>query len=313
MRRIDVGRSGSVEVALGRAAAARQAVRSGAELVVAHTRIVGAERCVLGRHQPLGRPEALRRETGGPPWRLAEGAELVRIALAHASVLLPTPPDKLLNRNVRPLLGAIRRGGPLAMYGGRDFVAAGGEIVALLAWARGEAGEVVLDVALPAPDGTLLDPGPSAGRPWYLGKRARTHADPALAARIAEAYAPSGEAIEFAPAPLPPAPWSVAHRPARWQPVEIGAAGAVIERDDGRIARAGVVGDFFADDALDALGPALGAALARGDRDGLVRAFGTVGIEGVREPAETFTRLLLEAASEPAAGAEHGGDRGDHR
>ena len=303
MRFVDVGRSGGVEVALGRAAAARDAVRRGVELVVVHTRINGAERTVLGRHQHLPRPEALRRETGGPPWRLGEGAHFVRIALAHASVLVPTPPEKILNRNVRPLLGALRRSGSLAMYGGRDFVTADGEIVALLAWARGEAGEVVLDVALPAPDGTLLDPGPSAGQPWYLGKRARALVDPELPERIAAAYAPGAARIELDQAPAPPPPWTVRLAGVRTEPVEIGAAVAVIERQAGRIVRAGLAGDFFADDALDGLGPTLGEALGHEDEARLVRALEAIVVEGVRAPAATFARLLLAAATSTTGGA----------
>lgn len=293
MRLTDVGRSGSVEQALRRAAAARRRVREDVELVVSHTRIVGATATVLGRHQTGAEPAALRRETGGPPWVLAEGAHWIRVALAHASVLMPTPPDKLLNRNVRPLLAAIRRSGPVAMYGGRDFVSADGTIVALVAWARGAGGEVVLDVALASPDGTLLDPRPSPGTPWYVGKTACAVVDPELPARIAAAYAPEAERVEIDEAPLPPPPWSVTVPATLTRPVEIGSASAVLERAGRRIARAGVAGDFFADDALEGLGEVLAGALDRRDAAALAEVLGRVVIEGVREPARTLSALLL--------------------
>jgi hypothetical protein len=89
----------------------------------------------------------------------------------------------------------------------------------------------------------------------------------------------------------------------RTEPVEIGAAVAVIERQAGRIVRAGLAGDFFADDALDGLGPTLGEALGHEDEARLVRALEAIVVEGVRAPAATFARLLLAAATSTTGGA----------
>src|SRR5690606_8458247 len=62
---------------------------------------------VRGRWQRSAAP-ALRRATGGPAWRLGDGTLYVALALRDASSLIETPPDKILNRNVRGILAGLR-------------------------------------------------------------------------------------------------------------------------------------------------------------------------------------------------------------
>lgn len=260
MKRVDVGRRGTAIEALERAAAARhETLGSGAELVLSVTVIEGPETRVLGRFDA---EPGLRRETGGPPWILREGNLFLRLALRHPSVLFATPADKILNRNVRPLLAALRKCGPVAMYGGRDFVSADGDIVALIAWGCGLRGEVFLDAAI-ATEASVLDPhAPPPIVAAHLGKKDRPFTAPELGRRLAEAYAPEATPIVLERGPLPP-------------PVSIGPELASSTIAIGRLAlhaspRGPILrGDFFADDRIESLPlhELAGAVVTEGIRD----------------------------------------------
>lgn len=275
----DLGRRGTLEQALGRAHAARNMAREGARIVISFTEITDGGR-LLGWHDASG---GARRETGGPPWKLAPGALLGRIALAHGSVLMATPKDKILNRNVRPLLAALRKRGVMAMYGGRDFVSADGEIVALLGWARGEAGEVVIDVAI----GEVLDPDapPELDRA-HLGKRGRAIEVAGLDAVIAAAYAPDGTPRVLEPIDPPV-------RPAA-PPASASTAVAIGRLSAHPMAeRIALRGDFFADDALASLEVAL-ASLPSEQLLAHVTA-SDVTVEGIAEWPRTVAELIRAA------------------
>src|SRR4051812_5889426 len=90
-----------------------------AELLVA---VPGDEGLVFGLHQRASEvPERgglamHRRGSGGAEARVGTGTVWLQLALAGSSVLVPCPPDRLINRYVRPLLAAITKLGVLAHY-----------------------------------------------------------------------------------------------------------------------------------------------------------------------------------------------------
>ena len=274
-------RSGTMAEALARARHARAVVRAGSEraLVVAQIEDDGP---VLGRFSSEQGP---RRQTGGPTWHLRPGVTFVHLSLAHPSVLLATPPDKILNRNVRPLLAALRKTGALAMYGGRDFLLVDGEIVGLLGWARGRAGEVVIEAAITTEDSVMLEIEAPEVALAHLGKRARVVHLPGLPEVLASAYAPNasslalGDAVEDARA--------LAEQALASLDVAIGRLALHRTAEGPRL-----FGDLFADDALDDLDLAALATMPVADRREAVR--GCV-VEGVRNWPEVLG-VLLDAA-----------------
>jgi len=226
----------------------------------------------------------LRRQTGGPTWHLRPGVTFMHLSLAHPSVLLATPPDKILNRNVRPLLAALRKTGALAMYGGRDFILVDGEIVALIGWARGRAGEVVIEAAI-ATDASVM---PELEAPEvtkaHLGKPVRIQHLPDLEEALATAYTPGAERLALLDGP------------------EEGraAAGASLGSADVAIGRLTLYrtangprlfGDLFGDDALDDLDLDALAAMTMADRRVALAGSGCV-VEGVRDWPDVIATLL---------------------
>lgn len=288
----DLFRSGTGQEALARARAARLRVMGGDALAVSLTRITRESRMVgwfspenvsAGNVSSKDGP-SLRRETGGPPWRMREGTHFLRVALQHPSVLMATPDDKILNRNLRPLLAALRKCGPLAMYGGRDFLSADGPIVALVAWGRGLGGEVILDAAI-ATEASVLD-APEAPEVMraHLGKGDRPFSTRALAEQIGRAYAPSAEEVVLDDAPLVPAP----------------ATGPLLVAHEVAIGRLSVHqplavrGDFFAEDRLGALPLTENVGLSE---DQLATWLGSerITVEGIRDWPRTVAALLHQA------------------
>ena len=90
--------------------------------------------------------EILRRTTGGPAVAAGTGIVYVALALRTAGALLECPPDRVLNRNVRGALVGLSRGGVPVMYGGREFLSAGGRPVALVGWDRSAEGRVLVEM-----------------------------------------------------------------------------------------------------------------------------------------------------------------------
>ncbi len=74
---------------------------------------------------------------------LPAGTLLVGLALAHDSVLLDTPADRVLNRNVRGLLRGLR-----AQYFGTEHLVVGGRPVAWVGFDRDATGRVLLVAAI---------------------------------------------------------------------------------------------------------------------------------------------------------------------
>lgn len=275
------GRAGSVSQALARARHARASVLAGRARALVVARIEDDAE-LFGRFASEAGP--LRRQTGGPPWHLRPGVTFVHLSLAHPSVLLPTPPDKILNRNVRPLLAALRKAGALAMYGGRDFVSADGEIVALLGWARGRGGEIVLEAAIATDAGVMLEPEPPEIARAHLGKRGRVVHLPGLREAIVAGFAVDAEDVALDDGPE--------HPRAPAGPV-IGAVEVAIGRLALHASSDGpkLFGDLLADDALDDLDLAAIAALPFAQRRAALAGSGCV-IEGVRDWPDAIASLL---------------------
>jgi hypothetical protein len=87
----------------------------------------------------------LRRQTGGAAVWCGEGVLYLAVGLLNASLLMPCPPGRILNRNVRGLLAGLRALHAPAHYFGRDFVSLGKEPVAYLGWDEADDGRVLLE------------------------------------------------------------------------------------------------------------------------------------------------------------------------
>lgn len=92
--------------------------------------------------------EVLRRATGGPACVAGKGIHYVALGLRHASVLMECPSDRVLNRNVRGLLGGLALAGARANYFGRDYIAVDKRPAGLLGWTRDGEGGVLLECFL---------------------------------------------------------------------------------------------------------------------------------------------------------------------
>ncbi len=207
-------------------------------------------------------PAILRRATGGPTAVAGEGVLYLALALDDASALMQCPRDRVLNRNVRPILAALRRLGGAAHYFGREHVSLDRRPAGLVAWTRAPSGAVLLELFLGAtrsfavPDAELAI-APSA--PRRMGKQPITAAEalssPPTSRALAEACAGAcasmraleiGE-LEVTPlaaidAPLPSMRWSRAHE----VPIGIVRAGLALDAG-GHVAHAALTGDFFQD------------------------------------------------------------------
>lgn len=106
-----------------------------AELLVA---VPGDEALALGAHQrACESPSELarvRRGSGGAEARVGPGSVWLQLALAGPSALIPCPPERLVNRYVRPLLRALTKVGVLAHYFERDWVSGQKRPVASIAF-----------------------------------------------------------------------------------------------------------------------------------------------------------------------------------
>lgn len=155
---------------------------------------------------------ALRRASGGAAVWASEGVLYFALGLANASVLMPCPPGKIINRNVRGFLAGVRGLGVPAHYFGRDFVSVANQPGAYLGWFEGDDGRVLLEffVALDAPfvlpDGLSAYPQPAEpplrGKPPITLRAAGVSAVAAadVLAAIAGGYA-RGFALDLAPEP----------------------------------------------------------------------------------------------------------------
>lgn len=111
----------------------------------------------LGRYHvappTAGDVRLLRRSTGGRPAPLGEGFVAMALALPHGRDLVrndPTSvtPERLLNRAVRGLLGALESLGIAAYYPGRDVVTVDGRTIAGLGIDVAHDGSVLVEAAV---------------------------------------------------------------------------------------------------------------------------------------------------------------------
>ena len=170
---------------------ARERGRSAGALQIA---TLAGDAVALGRFQ-AARAGAVRRLTGGHAVACGAGVLSVVLVLpAPAAWLDEALPrqDRLLNRYVRALLGALRSLDVPASYPGRDVVRAGGRAVAYLACERDARGVCLVQALV----GVTASPAPADPGAWPGGARSPlATAGPLFAAgderagRVAEAIA----------------------------------------------------------------------------------------------------------------------------
>lgn len=78
----------------------------------------------------------LQRGSGGAEARVGPGTLWMQLALARPDALVACPPDRLMNRHVRPLLRALTKLGALAHYFDRDWVSVAKRPVGAIAFAH---------------------------------------------------------------------------------------------------------------------------------------------------------------------------------
>lgn len=289
--------------ALARGAGAILAAEPGR--AVLYGAIARDEALVLGRWQRREDERALRRASGGPASRIGPGVLYLALGLHDASALMACPRDRVLNRNVRGFLGGLTElAGEPVLHFGREWLSRGKTPVALIGWHRDLEDRVLLEVfaSIGAPFAPPRDyrghvPGTLALRTAdaMVEAIARGHASRFPGVSLARAGAPPG-ALEPPPERDDVVRWSGVHE------VPIGElrAGVALDRA-GRIERARLAGDFYADErAIESLERAL-AGLAPDETTlgaTIDRALGPGGgvIEGLRS-LRPILDALLDAAS----------------
>jgi hypothetical protein len=319
-----IGWHAEADVEVARAIAMGRAVQTGTSEAMPIA-IYAASMCgdarLLGAFQRLA--DALagehagvhRRTTGGPLVVAGEGTLYLALGLVRADALMECPRDRVLNRNVRPILAALRALGGNAHYFGRDFVSIERRPAGFLGWAREPDGRVLVELVLGvdrsfAPRDDELGVRPETR---FLGKEPIALADAMEAPRAGDLAAAVARACatlrpysieERAPVPKPRL---VTEPPAlRWSrprevPIGIVRAGIALGAR-GTIADAAIAGDFFQDaDAPPRLRDALAgrAADPQRVRDAVHETYGPGGavIEGLKtlEPiVACFVELVLQ-------------------
>jgi lipoate-protein ligase A len=253
-----------------------------------------------------------RRATGGPAAVMGEGVLYAALALADASALMECPRDRVLNRNVRPFLAAMRKLGGAAHYFGREALSLDRRPAGLLGWTRASDGAVLIELVLGVERAAFV-PDDELGLPIadrLLGKAPIVVRDamPAFTPRaFAEALVEACGAMAglepleatLTPKQAGPTPWPAL----RWsspRSIPIGHLRAGLALDArGVVEHAALVGDFYQDaQAPDLLQAALVGGLPTPERlrDALNVTYGPHGavIEGLRslQPAlEAFLEL----------------------
>lgn len=177
-----------------------------AELLV----VVPSEEGILfGAHQRVTEVAAAlrtlplhRRGSGGGETRVGPGTIWLQLALSNSSALVPCPPDRLINRHVRPLLRAITKAGVLVHYFERDWVSGEKRPVAQISFAHDASTGRALVEALIA----VTTPFAMRPRSSLMGKAQATLRELGMrsdAAALSEMIVASYAAAYGAPAPLP--------------------------------------------------------------------------------------------------------------
>jgi len=168
---------------------------------------------LLGAWSHPSSPGAPRRRTGGPVLRLPPGTAHLAVWAPSRDSWMPTPPNRVANRNARVFARALR-----GSTGGRELLLRDGGVVGCFGWAWGPArgltleafvaGGAPLQLVEPASVGTSLAPDPrdlplAAGLPMRaLGDDPGVHEDlfarlvDLLAAKVGEVVPRSGASLE---------------------------------------------------------------------------------------------------------------------
>ena len=158
---------------------------------------------LLGAFQRAGELPAtslplLRRGSGGGEIRVSPGAVWVQLALSRVDAFVACPPDRILNRYVRPLLKALNRGGLKAGYFDRDWVGASGSAVASVAFAHDAgSGRALFEAVVAGPSQSIA----LRSRPAFRGRLPVPVKMEGLAEMIGREYAaayPEGVTFEIA-------------------------------------------------------------------------------------------------------------------
>lgn len=225
--------------------------------------------------------EILRRSTGGPTAAAGQGILYVALCLRHASAFMTCPPDRVLNRNVRGVLGGLSLSGIPAHYFGREWLSVARRPAAYIGWDRLEDGRVMLEFFIarskPFFPGEELVGYPKRKEKPFLGKEPVTLGELAegeldtdtMVRWIAEGHASRfGDTVSPSQSSLTDAERKAAKSDPdefRWEPpaedddepalrwskphaVPVGwvSAGARLD-EDGNLADVRVAGDFFQD------------------------------------------------------------------
>lgn len=282
------------------------------------------------QRQPLSDgAAAVRRRTGGITAFAGEGVVYLAMRLRNASVAMPCPHNRVLNRNVRGLLAGLSTSGVPAHYFGRDFVSVAHRPAVLTTWTRDESGAVDLEFFVSTGrsfDAREFVHDSDAYAAHFLGKTPITLAEswgaaPTIedltdrvarrgyAERIGLAYdlrEPSSQAVTAAVTRERSTElrWSTPHA------IPIGSLEAGVRLEGGLIADAELAGDFMADAALNVRlaaelrgKPATAENIVAAVNDVFLRE--GLHVEGVAS-LEPVRDALLEAARDEEAAARRG-------
>ncbi len=154
------------------------------ELPTCLTAPLTGDAVLLGRFQcadsVLGESAELpvaRRATGGRALRVGDGCQAFLLVLPDTGALLtegrPVPAGKIVNRYVRPALGALAVFGASAGWFGRDFISVSGRPVAYVSFDATAEGAALVEVIFSFERPLLWEgaypgvgPGPEGERPW---------------------------------------------------------------------------------------------------------------------------------------------------
>jgi hypothetical protein len=264
-----IGWYAEADVEVGRAIAMGRAAQTGtteAMPIVIYAASMRGDARLLGAYQRVedalagSHGNVQRRTTGGPLVVGGDGTLYLALGLRRADSLMECPRDRVLNRNVRPILAALRALGADAHYFGRDFVSVDRRPAGFLGWAREREGAVLVEVVLGtersfAPRDDELGVRPETRmlgkEPIALANAMEVPSATDLATALARACSTLRPFAIEEHAPIPK-PRLVTDPPAvRWSspreiPIGILRAGVAIGAS-GRITDAALAGDFFQD------------------------------------------------------------------
>lgn len=141
----------SMREALATASSVQARVAQGEAKAWLLSAFIDDEALVLGRFQRAedtlfdATLPHLVRHTGGPAWLASKGALYVALVLSSRDAITPTPPGKLMNRNLRGLIHMGRALGAPFVYGGRELLSVGGHAIGFVSQVTTLSGAVVIE------------------------------------------------------------------------------------------------------------------------------------------------------------------------